>query len=221
MNIAENKLTDDMQPSSKHTILLVIYSFISITCLAYTSGYILGHFLGDYNGTSFTTGLKIGAMVTIIIISTYAAIRTYKIRKTIVEPPTKKENIRNNLLIISGIIGGIIGVILAVQAINSDELSLNSIINAPIPTLLALALAFFWAIIMPIICYYWYKNVDEQEMHAVRIGAYYSLYIYMIGAPTWWILWRGGLVPQPNGIIIYIITVYSFCGIWLWKKYRG
>ncbi len=132
----------------------------------------------------------------------------------------KKEKIRSNILVGCGIAGGLMGGLLGYYAaVNDDSHAIFG--NSPIPTIIAIIFAIFWAIIMPIICHYWYKYVDEQEMHSTRIGAFYALYIYMIGAPTWWVLWRGGLVSEPNGIIIYLITVAAFCIIWMWKKRNG
>lgn len=136
-------------------------------------------------------------------------------------PLSKKERLNRNLLIacilLGGVMGGIMGFVESQQ--ESDGLSMFS--NSPLPTAIALTFAFVWAVIVPGIAWYWHRYaVDEQELHAYREGAYYAFYTYAIGAPVWWVLWRGGLVPEPNGIIIYYVTL-SICGVvWLWKKYR-
>jgi hypothetical protein len=41
----------------------------------------------------------------------------------------------------------------------------------------------------------------------------------MIGAPVWWLLWRGGLAPAPDGTIIYFGIVATMGVIWIRKKY--
>ena len=41
----------------------------------------------------------------------------------------------------------------------------------------------------------------------------------MIGAPVWWFAWRGGFAPEPDGVIIYAVTVSVLGIIWIWKKY--
>ena len=137
------------------------------------------------------------------------------------EPLSPKERLNRNLLtgcmVLGGVMGGAMG--LAQSRTGSDDMALFS--NSPLPTTIVLIFAFVWVVIVPGIAWYWHRYaVDEQERHAYREGAYYAFYTYIIGAPLWWVLWRGGLVPEPNGIIIYYVTL-SICGVvWLWKKYR-
>jgi hypothetical protein len=136
-------------------------------------------------------------------------------------PLSKKERLNRNLLIGCMVLGGIMGMTMGLveSQSGSDDMALFS--SAPLPINIALILAFVWAVILPSIAWYWHRYaIDEQERHAYREGAYYAFYAYIIGAPLWWVLWRGGLVPEPNGIIIYYVTL-SICGVvWLWKKYR-
>ena len=41
---------------------------------------------------------------------------------------------------------------------------------------------------------YWHLHVaDEQEAAAYSRGALLGIYVFWIGAPVWWLLWRGGL----------------------------
>lgn len=137
------------------------------------------------------------------------------------EPLSRKERLNRNLLIGCMVLGGIMGMVLALVETGNGVKGMSMFSNSPLPTGIALILAFVWAVIVPGIAWYWHRYaVDEQEAHAYREGAYYAFYAYAVGAPLWWVLWRGGLVPVPDGIIIYYITI-SVCGVvWLWKKYR-
>lgn len=136
-------------------------------------------------------------------------------------PLSKKERLNRNLLIVCLVLGGVMGAAMALIEGPKNAMDGFLFSNAPLPKTAALIFAFIWAVIVPGIAWYWHRYaVDEQEAHAYREGAYYAFYGYAIGAPLWWMLWRGGLVPAPNGIVIYYITL-SICGVvWLWKKYR-
>jgi hypothetical protein len=142
------------------------------------------------------------------------------------EPLTKKEKLNRNILIACGLAGGVIGA--SIVFFNFDTTSnFQDIIDdglfssSNIPAAVALAIAAFWGIALPIIAYFWHKKaIDEQEAAAYRDGAYYAAYVYIIGAPTWWILARGGLVPQINGVVIFIIFNFIWLGVWFYKKYR-
>jgi hypothetical protein len=76
-------------------------------------------------------------------------------------------------------------------------------------------------LLLPAVSIYWHRHAtDEVEADAYKTGALYALNVYMIGAPVWWFLWRGGLAPAPDGIAIYFITVATVGVIWLYRKYR-
>jgi hypothetical protein len=129
--------------------------------------------------------------------------------------PTKRERLNRNIMILCFIIGALIGVFLAI--LDPDY---TVIANSNIPIGAAIAFAVFWAIGMPIIAYVWHKRaIDEQEAAAYRDGGYYAAYAFIIGAPTWWILARGELVPQVNGVLIFIIFNFIWLGVWFYKKY--
>lgn len=114
-------------------------------------------------------------------------------------------------------IGAIVGVALSL----SGTPPLGAFSSDPLPAGLAIALAITVAVLLPILSVYWHRRVaDEQEAAAYAKGALIGIYAYWIGAPTWWLLWRGGLVPAPDGILIYFVTIAVTGLVWLWAKYR-
>ena len=64
------------------------------------------------------------------------------------------------------------------------------------------------------------RAIDEQEASAYRDGGYYAAYALLIGAPTWWMLWRGSFVPEPDGVAIFMLFALIWTAVWFWKKYR-
>jgi hypothetical protein len=134
-------------------------------------------------------------------------------------PLTKKERLNLNLVIALGMLGGILGVVLAVVEKDGDAALLMS--HSPLPAGIALGIAFVWVVIVPVVAWFWHtRAIDEQEASAYRDGGYYSAYAYLILAPTWWLLWRGGLMPQPDGVAIYFAFAMIWTAVWFWKKYR-
>ncbi len=92
--------------------------------------------------------------------------------------------------------------------------------NSPLPTNIALAFVFVLLVIVPAITWYWHRYaVDEMEESAYRDGGYYAAYAFLFLTPLWWLLWRGGLLPEPNGVAIYLTFSLVWTTVWFWKKY--
>jgi hypothetical protein len=61
--------------------------------------------------------------------------------------------------------------------------------------------------------------MSRKQAPATRDGGYYAAYAFLVGTPTWWVLWRGGLAPEPNGVAIFMLFSLIWSAVWLWKKY--
>ncbi|MEQ1552238.1 hypothetical protein [Sphingorhabdus sp.] len=136
-------------------------------------------------------------------------------------PMTTREKLNRNIMVGCGLLGAVIGATLVATdgSIPSDPQTMFS--DSPLPLAIAVFLAVFWGVIMPIIAWFWHtRAIDEQEANAYRDGGYYAAYAYLIGAPTWWFLWRGGLLPEPNGMLITCLFAIIWTAVWFWKKYR-
>lgn len=139
------------------------------------------------------------------------------------EPLTAKERLNHNILLISGAIGGVMGVamVLATWASGDKIDAFAAFSDSPLPTGVALLFVLVIGLLVPALSVYWHRAaVDEQEADAYKTGALWGLYVFMIGAPVWWFAWRGGFAPEPNGILIYFATITTVGVIWMWKKYR-
>jgi hypothetical protein len=136
-------------------------------------------------------------------------------------PMTTREKLNRNIMVGYGLLGAVIGATLVATdgAMPSDPMTIFK--DGPLPLAIAVLLAVFWAIIMPVIAWFWHtRAIDEQEAEAYRDGGYYAAYAYLIGASTWWFLWRGGLLPEPNGVAIFSTFAIIWTAVWYWKKYR-
>ncbi len=132
------------------------------------------------------------------------------------EPLTAKERKNRNLLVACMVIGGVIGIALTLV---DPARPMGAFSDTPIPAWAAIGFAIVWGIIIPLISWQWHRTVDEQEIDAYKQGALYGFYVFSVGAPVWWILWRGGLLPPINGPILYYAVLMTCGVVWLRKKY--
>ena len=119
----------------------------------------------------------------------------------------------------SGIFGGLI----ALALIAGDIMGANDgniFGNGALPPALAIIVSVAIGIVLPAVTYYWHKRViDEQEEAAYRTGALIAIYAFWFIAPGWWLLWRGGMLPEPDGVALYLMTTFVALIIWFWRKY--
>lgn len=142
------------------------------------------------------------------------------------EPMTKREKLNRNIIFGLGLLGGAMGVVLSMSSIgnmpDNGPASLSDIFSSgPLPLTVVIPFIFIWVVVMPVVAWFWHtRAIDEQEASAYRDGGYYAAYAFLILAPLWWMLWRGGFLPEPDGIAIYLIFSVIWSAIWFWKKYR-
>jgi hypothetical protein len=92
--------------------------------------------------------------------------------------------------------------------------------DKPVSILFSIFFIISWLIVAPILTWVWYSRViDEQESNAYRDGGNYAAHAYLFVVPSWWMLWRAGLVYEPNGIIIFFSFNIIWVAVWFWKKY--
>jgi len=135
------------------------------------------------------------------------------------EPMSPKTRKANNLLLASGALGGVLGAVLAISTVSLDEpFALFS--NSPMsPGVVVLAIA-VWLLVVPLLSWQWHRSIDEHETDAYQVGGLIGLYLYAFLVPAWWFAWRGGLVPAPDTMVVYLI-VMSIWGLgWFWRRYR-
>lgn len=178
---------------------------------------------GEFSGIALAILLGFGAIIVTLV---YAIWRNGQKLKESGETMSRREKLNRNIIVVCGLLGGVMGGVLAATGLlgSPDGAPFDpgsTLISGPIPTALALVLVFVWGVVMPAIAWFWHtRAIDEQEASAYRDGGYYAAYAFLILAPLWWLLWRGGMLPEPNGVAIYLTFSILWSAIWLWKKYR-
>jgi hypothetical protein len=219
MTATEMAMTDEPEAmgSQLGRIGLIILSlFGTVFGVGVAAGILAAHL--DRGGP---IGLKLVALIAgaILLAAAFAWLgyRSARALTKAVGKPTTRER-RNYLVLLGcGAIGGVLGVALTL----GGGSPLDTFSDSPIPTWLALLLTVPILVLLPAISFYWHRHVvDEQEEAAYKLGALLGIYTYFIAAPAWWLLWRGGLLPEPDGILIYFATITVTGVTWIWAKYR-
>lgn len=85
--------------------------------------------------------------------------------------------------------------------------------NGPLPTELAVGLALLWLVGMPLLSTITRRNMDEVERGLLQIGESMGFRFFTVAAPAWWLGYRGGVLPQPDVMILFVgVLIASFVG---------
>lgn len=219
MTVWELPAMDDDAPRIGGQIGRVLLGGLAGLCAIFGVGMIVGIVMATIErGGGFDARLiAILAGVTLLAGgAVWAAARAARSFSRAAGTPTKRERRNRTVLTACVAFGGAIGLTLTIA-----EPSLEIFSGAPLPASVALALAFAIGVPLPILSWYWHNRVaDEQETDAYRKGALLGMYAFWIGAPVWWLLWRGGMAPAPDGVLIYFVTIAVAGIVWFWAKYR-
>ena len=165
--------------------------------------------------------LKRGAILTVTLLVTagllVVASRLWKtMRFDAVGPKTRAAR---NLIIMSGLTGGALGATFSLSTMGQND-PLAFVSNSPVPPLVAMIGTLIYAISIPLYSVYWWKSIDEHEVRSYSLAAAFALSLYSILMPSWWMLWRGGWVSEPNDMLIFAITITAWGLGWMWNRNR-
>lgn len=219
MTMAETMTMDDDTPRIGGQIGRVLLIAVAGLCAIFGAGVIVGVLTAFIERGGNVDARLIAILAGVVLLAggaAWIAIRAARSFNRAAGTPTTRERRGRAMMIACIAIGMGIGLVLTLA-----EPSLEIFSGAPLSAPVALALAFVIAVPLPILSWYWHHRVaDEQEADAYRTGAMLGMYAFWIGAPVWWLLWRGGIVPAPDGVLLYFVTIAVASIVWLWAKYR-
>ncbi|HYD24278.1 MAG TPA: hypothetical protein VEB68_05745 [Croceibacterium sp.] len=135
------------------------------------------------------------------------------------EPMSPNTRKANNLLMLAGVLGAVLGAVLSLGAVSLDDpFALFS--NGPMPPAVVIPAIAVWLLIVPVISWHWHRSIDEHEVEAYKFGGIAALYLYAFVTPAWWLAWRAGLVPAPETMVIYLAVIGLFGAGWFWRRSR-
>jgi hypothetical protein len=221
-NLKEGTMFDadeDAGSNGKRILWMSLCGFGIIMLLGAITGFLSVH-MEEGGGPLYIAGYAIlAAFISVTLALAFAIWRLFRQMKRSDQKVPQREKVYNRFLIGSFLFGGVTGLILALTG-SFDTNETNLFATGAMSPMLAIILSISIGIIVPAITFYWHKNVvDEQEEAAYRLGALISMYAFWFIAPVWWLLWRGGMLPEIDGIALYFMTIFVVLIVWFWKKY--
>ena len=190
-----------------------------IMLLGVITGFLSQHNAQGGGTLNFAGVAVLGAIAAASLILAFVIWKLFQQGKQRGEKVPRREKVYNRFLVGCFLLGGVTGLAHSLTGrFDATETSLMS--NAAMSPVLAIILSIAIGVIAPAITLYWHKHVvDEQEEAAYRFGALIAMYAFWFIAPVWWLLWRGGMLPEINGITLYFMTCFAATAVWFWKKY--
>lgn len=227
MNLTEAKMPEpDKDGSNGRSVMwMMAAGFGIVTTAGAIAGYLAQHQEQGGGPLGAAGAIAILVFVGIIIGLGYSIWRNARTLKLDGDGLTRREKLNRNIMLACGLLGGASGALLAATG-NLDLADpaggpFAMFGDGPLPMTVVVSLVFVWGVIMPVVAWFWHtRAIDELEASAYRDGGYYAAYAYLIVAPIWWVLWRGGLLPEPNGVAIFFAFAFIWLAVWFQKKYR-
>ncbi len=66
----------------------------------------------------------------------------------------------------------------------------------------------------------YFRSIDELERKNNYVGSIWGVNIYLTLYPSWYLLWKGGLVQEPVHEVLFVITVVATMAAYFWHKFR-
>lgn len=132
-------------------------------------------------------------------------------------PRMRRSRILTYVCLAIGLISGIASHFIPHSSESGADLS--DMHHGPIGKAAAIALLVGWLVGMAV-SIYWHMTLDEIERAEYEFGALAAFYGYVTIAPAWWVAWRGGMLPEPDGIAIFFGVLIIWCIGWAWRRWR-
>lgn len=90
--------------------------------------------------------------------------------------------------------------------------------NSPLPLWIAIVAIVSW-LLARALREGWRASADEHERRASDFGRNAAAGVFLAVTPAWWVAARAGLVPQPDAMVLWVITIMVSTIGWSWRRY--
>ena len=207
---------EDRPASAKTVVFSVLLGMVVLLAIGAVAGAIAGWLESPEN-----RGEAILAMAGAVLVGAAATFGLLRLKPWAGsgEPISPKTRKANNMLLLSGVLGALLGAALSISTLSMDDpFALFS--NSPMSAAVVIPALAVWLLIVPLISWQWHRSVDEHEAEAYRFGGLAGLYLYAFLATPWWLAARAGLAPRADSMVIYVIILAVWALGWFWRRYR-
>lgn len=193
---------------------------LGATLSLFTLGMVAGVISVSVEKANFGAGLYVGLGIAVLsgLLSAWmlrSGLRHYRLPRS---PKVRRSRIALFASLgISVVLGLAVGIIGQVKG-DVDNVGLL-FSSAPISVMLAGGAIAGWIVAMAV-SVYWHTTLDEIERLEYEFGAAVGMYAYITIAPIWWLAWRGGLLPEPDGVMLFWAACVAWSAGWAWRRYR-
>ena len=210
---------EDVGGNGLRILWMILCGFGIVLLSGVITGFLSAHMEAGGSALKMADYAILATLISVTLLLAFIIWKLFQRMKSIGEKASRREKTYNRFLIGSFLFGGVTGIALALTG-SFDANETDLVATGAMSPLLAIIMSVSVGLIMPAVTFYWHKNVvDEQEEAAYRFGALIAMYAFWFIAPVWWFLWRGGMLPEVNGIALYFITIFVALIVWFWKKY--
>ena len=89
--------------------------------------------------------------------------------------------------------------------------------NSPLPLWVAIVAIPCW-LLARVIREGWRNSADEHERRASDFGRNAATGVFLAVTPAWWVAARAGLAPQPDAMLLWILTMVVSSIGWTWRR---
>ncbi|MXO73841.1 hypothetical protein GRI40_01205 [Altererythrobacter aerius] len=127
-----------------------------------------------------------------------------------------RQRTARRMVILSMAIGAVLGAALQISALDGDPLAIST---GPVPPFAALVTIAVFLTAVPAVSWRWWRSIDEHEALSYKDGALVAVYAYSAIAPTWWMAWRGGFLPEPHYMATFLIVMAVWAAVWGLRRF--
>lgn len=209
----------DQPPPPERSFTELALFFIAVTIALIGVTFLAGLTVGVTERGAISTKALFGLIAGLVVIagSGFVAFRT---RPDLSLPKSPKMRTNRILLYVSLFLSLVTGIGLAASdSGNSRDFGILLDITSPISQSAAVLLIFAMIVVLTL-SIQWHASLDEHEKGAYNFGAVAALYSYFGISVVWWLAWRGGMAPSPDGFVIFwAVTIIWMLG-WLYRRFR-
>jgi len=206
---------DSDPPLWRHPLLIAL---VAGTGLLFAAGIVTGVIAGSLERGAvkpLAAAFVIGAVAVIA----GCALLLRRVLPALYRQSSPRVTKSRRLITASAGIGAVLGLVLALGGLAQGRQPPSVFSNQPMLPWIALGAIAVWLIVVPPLTWQWHRSIDEHEARAYRDGTLAGIYAYCAIAPTWWLGWRGGFLPEPQEMITFSVAMLVWGLVWAVRRY--
>jgi hypothetical protein len=195
------------------TFLLGIVALMGLVSAAQLVAWVI--FVDDFDWGS-AQGRRVMIVLPVSLLIGVAALWGFmrvKPRGEPISPTTRKTNV---LFLVSGLVA-VPGVLSLAFGTRQNAYGLFS--DSPISPRIAIFTITSWLLALAL-SWWWYFSADEHERKSYDFGSLFGHGLFITVTPAWWVAARAGLLPQPDAMVLWCVTMAVITIGWFWHRYR-